>query len=110
MRYGNTNKYGAVKTVIDGITFDSRHEAEAWSVLKIMEKAGAIRDLERQVKYELVPKTDKFRAVSYIADFRYYDCEIGETVVLDAKGVKTKEYLLKKKLMYWRYGIEVKEV
>lgn len=103
------NKYGARKTTVDGITFDSKHEAEIWCVLKMMQRAGAIRDLERQVKYELIPKTDLFRAVSYIADFRYFDCETGKTVVMDAKGVRTKEYILKKKLMYWVHKIKIEE-
>lgn len=104
------NKYGARKTTVDGITFDSKHEAEVWCELKIMQRAGIIRDLERQVRYEIIPKTDKFRATVYIADFRYYDTETEKTVVMDAKGVRTKEYALKKKLMYWRHGIEIKEV
>ena len=104
------NKYGAVKTQVDGITFDSKHEAEVWCELKLMQRAGIIRDLERQVKYELIPKTDLFRASVYIADFRYYDCETEKTVVADAKGVRTKDYLLKKKLMYWLHGIEVREL
>ena len=104
------NKYGARKTTVDGITFDSKHEAEIWCELKLMQRAGIIRDLERQVRYEIIPKTDKFRATVYIADFRYYDTETEKTVVMDAKGVRTKEYALKKKLMYWRHGIEIKEV
>lgn len=104
------NKYGARKTTVDGITFDSKHEAEVWCELKLMQRAGIIRDLERQVRYEIIPKTDKFRAAYYIADFRYYDNETEKTVVMDAKGVRTKEYALKKKLMYWKYGIEIKEV
>lgn len=104
------NKYGAKKTTVDGITFDSKHEARIWCDLVLLQRAGIIRDLERQVKYELIPKTDKFRAVAYIADFRYYDCENERTVVMDAKGVKTKEYMIKKKLMYWRYGISIREV
>ena len=104
------NKYGARKTTVDGITFDSKHEAEIWCELKLMQRAGIIRDLERQVKYELIPKTDKFGATHYIADFRYFDNETERTVVADAKGVRTKDYLLKKKLMYWRHGIEITEL
>ena len=104
------NKYGARKTVVDGIRFDSKHEAEVWCELKLMERVGIIRDLERQVKYELVPRNEFFRAVHYIADFRYYDCETGKTIVMDAKGMKTKEYQLKKKLMYAVHKILIKEV
>lgn len=104
------NKYRARKTTVDGITFDSKHEAEIWCELKLMQRAGIIRDLERQVRIELIPKTDKFRATYYVADFQYFDNETGHSVVMDAKGVRTKEYLIKKKLLYWRYGIEIKEV
>lgn len=103
------NKYGAKKTTVDGITFDSKHEAEIWCELKLMERVGIIRDLERQVRIELIPKTDKYRAIYYVADFQYFDNETGHSVIMDAKGVRTKEYLIKKKLLYWRYGIEIKE-
>ena len=49
------NKYGNKKTVVDGITFDSRKEAKRYQELKLLEKAGEIKDLRRQVKYELIP-------------------------------------------------------
>ena len=103
------NKYGARKTTVDGITFDSKHEAEIWCELKLMERAGIIKDLERQVRIELIPKTSKFRATYYVADFKYYDNRERRPVIMDAKGVRTKEYMIKKKLLYWRYGIEIKE-
>ena len=104
------NKYHARKTTVDGITFDSKHEAEVWCELKLMERAGIIRDLKRQVKFELIPKTDKYRAMHYVADFQYYDREENHWVVADAKGVRTKDYLIKKKLLYWQYGIDIREV
>ena len=102
------NKYGAKKTVIDGITFDSKHEAERWCELGIMAKAGAIEGLQRQVRFEILPKTDKYRARYYVADFVYR--ENGRLVVEDAKGAKTQVYLLKKAMMYQRYGIDIREV
>ena len=107
------NKYGAKKTEIDGILFDSRHEAHRWIELKYMERAGIIRDLRRQVPYELIPaiadgKKTVQRAISYVADFVY--TENGQTVVEDAKGMKTEVYKLKKKMMRWKYGIEIREV
>lgn len=98
---------------LDGITFDSKKEAGRWSELKLMEKAGIIQGLNRQVKYELIPaireggKT-KQRATSYIADFVYQ--QNGQLIVEDVKGIRTEVYRLKKKLMLWRYGIEIKEV
>lgn len=107
------NKYGAKKTVIDGIRFDSKHEASRWCELKYMERAGLIADLRRQVKYELIPalydgKKLISRSVCYIADFVY--TQNGETVVEDAKGVQTEIYKIKKKIMRWKHGVEIKEV
>lgn len=112
------SKYGNKKTEVDGIVFDSKHEALRWIELKYMERAGLIRDLKRQVKFCLVPtiegegKKIRQRAVYYVADFEYweknYDC--WKRVVEDAKGVRTDVYKLKKKLMLWRHGIEIKEV
>lgn len=112
------SKYGNKKTEVDGIVFDSKHEALRWIELKYMERAGLIRDLKRQVRFCLVPtiegegKKIRQRAVYYVADFEYweknYDC--WKRVVEDAKGVRTDVYKLKKKLMLWRHGIEIKEV
>lgn len=107
------SKYHNKKTVVDGIVFDSKKEANRYRELKLLEKAGEISDLRLQVKFELVPAIYEYgvcvqRAVTYIADFVYR--ENGETIVEDVKGMKTEVYKLKKKLMRWRYGIEVKEV
>ena len=104
------SKYGNIHTYCDGMWFDSRKEADRWIQLKLLAKAGEIEDLHRQVRFELVPKNDKYRAVAYVADFVYVDCRTGDTVVEDVKGVRTEVYKLKKKLMYDRYGIEIREV
>jgi agmatine/peptidylarginine deiminase len=82
---------------------------EHYEELKLMEKAGEIVGLVRQVKIELIPKTKLYRACYYIPDFTYFDKRLGKTVYEDTKGMKTKEYLLKRKLLYWRHGIEIKE-
>ena len=103
------SKYGNRKTELDGMMFDSRKEAQRWAELKWMERGRLISGLERQVAFEIIPKTDKYRAVKYVADFVYTDAETGEKVVEDCKGMRTDVYLLKKKLMYWKYGIDVKE-
>ena len=103
------NKYGNQKTTIDGITFDSRKEASRYQELRLMEKAGEIKALTRQQKIELVPKTKLYRAVSYVADFVYFDNRTNKTVYEDVKGCRTEVYKLKKKLLYWRYGIEIME-
>lgn len=102
------NKYGNRKTVIDGIMFDSKHEADRWVDLSRMARAGLITELNRQVKYELVPKQDGERAVNYFADFVYK--QDGKTVVEDCKGMCTTEYIIKRKLMLHVHGIKIKEV
>ena len=102
------NKYGNIKTVTsDGIKHDSIKEANRWCELKLLERAGKIRLLQRQVKYLLIPKQEGEREVCYIADFVYQ--EDGKLVVEDVKGHRTEVYKLKKKLMLWVHGIRIKE-
>lgn len=102
------SKYGNIKTTTsDGITHDSIREANRWCELKLLERAGKISDLQRQVKFELLPKQDGERAVYYIADFVYV--ENGREVVEDAKGFRTKEYKLKKRMLLYFKGIKIKE-
>lgn len=103
------NKYGARKTTIDGITFASKREAARWCDLRLMLRAGLIKDLERQVPLEIVPKTQKYRARYYVADFVYTDCATGKRVYEDTKGCATQVYQLKRALVYWRYGIDIIE-
>ena len=94
-------KYGNKKTVIGDITFDSLKEASRWQELCLLQHTGRIEGLERQVKFELVPKSNDERAIHYIADFVYK--ENGDNIVEDVKGVKTKEYIIKRKLLKWIY-------
>ena len=102
------NKYGAKKVKApDGSVFDSMKECQRYGVLRLLERAGKIADLKRQVKYELIPKQDCERACSYIADFTYY--QDGKLVVEDCKGFRTEGYKIKRKLMLWVHGIKVKE-
>ena len=127
---GQGNKYNNRKAVVDGITFDSLKEARRWEELKLAERAGAIADLERQVRFELIPaqrepdtrgprggvKQGKLleRQVIYVADFVYMDMQTGEKVVEDVKGMKQgtayEIFKIKRKLMLERYGIRVKEI
>ena len=107
------NKYGAKKITIDGITFDSRREASRYRELKLLERAGVIKGLELQKEFELVPTQKRNgkvieRPVKYKADFWYI--ENGKPVVEDTKGFKTKEYIIKRKLMLYVYGIRIKEI
>lgn len=110
------SKYNSKKTVIDGQVFDSRKEAKRYQELAFLEKVGVIKNLSRQVKFVLIPSqrdeaTGKVveRECSYKADFEY-TTEDGKTVVEDVKGFKTKEYIIKRKLLLWRYGIKIREV
>ena len=103
------SKYGNVKTTTsDGITHDSIKEANRWCELKLLEKAGQISHLQRQVKFTLIPKQEDERPVFYIADFTYI--EDGNFVVEDVKGKRTKEYIIKRKLMRFIHGIKIKEI
>ena len=105
-------KYNNTKIVLDGIKFDSKREAQRYQELKLLERAGKITDLALQPKFELIPKYTingrNVRKMEYIADFQY--TENVKTIIEDAKGFKTKEYLIKKKLFEFKYGIEITEV
>ena len=114
-------KYKNKKIEVDGIVFDSKKEAKRWKELILLEKAGSINNLKRQVKFILIPaqySTEEFtkkgtpkcieRECSYIADFVYL--EKGKQVAEDTKGFKTKDYIIKRKLMLYFYGIRVKEI
>lgn len=111
----NWTKYNNKKVTVNGQVFDSKKEANRYKELLLQEKAGAIQDLRTQVKFKLIPAqrdeaTGKVveRECSYNADFVYE--EDGKTVVEDVKGFRTKEYIIKRKLMMWRYGIRIREV
>lgn len=102
------SKYGAVRTEVDGIMFASKAEASHYSSLKLLERAGAITDLELQPRYTLT--VNKMHVGVYVADFRFTDTATGKTRVQDVKGVKTPAYRLKKKLVRAIHGIEIEEV
>lgn len=123
------NKYYSKKVTIDGETFDSKKEAKRFRELALLEKSGAISDLQRQVPFELLPsqraeptyfykrgrnagkpKPGKVieLGVNYVADFVYI--ENGQKVVEDTKGFKTKDYILKRKMMLYFHGIRIREV
>jgi hypothetical protein len=126
------SKYHSRKITKDGVTFDSRKEYKRYCELSLLERGGAITELQRQVKFELIPaqyesfprysdKTGKRLkdgrrcielAVSYYADFVYIDAKTGEKIVEDTKGMptRTSDYIIKRKLMLWVHGIRIKEV
>ena len=109
-----SSKYKSKKVALDGITFDSKKEAARWYQLKIMEKAGAISDLQRQVVFELQPAAvingRKKPRLKYLSDFTYL--ENGKLVVEDVKSAATKKlstYRVKLHLMKTIHNIEIKE-
>ena len=108
-----TSKYHNKKTVVNGITFDSKHEAERYIELQMLFKAGVISNLKLQVAYELMPTVklngETFRGIKYVADFVYKDKD-GKEIVEDAKGMKTDVYKIKKKLMAYIHHISIHEV
>lgn len=121
-------KFGNKKSTVDGILFDSKKEADRYRELKLMERLGTIRDLQRQVAFELIPAQherfarysrngrrlkDGIRCIEkkcvYIADFVYE--QDGKRVVEDvkSKATRTPEYIIKRKLMLERFGIRIRE-
>jgi hypothetical protein len=108
------NKFNAIKTTIDGITFDSRKESVRYSQLKLYEKGGLISDLRLQVPYELIPKLmingKTERAIKYVADFVYFDTVNKVEIVEDVKSIATMTdvFKLKYRLMKSVYNIEIK--
>ena len=116
------SKYHSRKITRNGMTFDSIREYQRWLELSLLEKTGHIEKLQRQVKYVLIPsqyeqtfdeKTGKpkqkcvEREVSYYADFVYF--KDGKWAVEDAKGFRTPEYMIKRKLMRYVHGIQIIE-
>ena len=122
-------KYHSRKITVDSETLDSKKEYRRFCELSLLERAGEITNLQRQVKFVLIPaqyeeyerystKTGKRlkngrrvveRECSYIADFVYKNYA-GETVVEDTKGFRTTDYIIKRKLMLWVHGIRIREV
>lgn len=122
------SKYNSKKVVIDGHTYDSKKEARRYCELLLLVRAGEITDLQRQVEFELIPaqwetverysdKTGKRlkdgrrcveQKCSYYADFVYL--KDGQMVVEDTKGMRTTDYIIKRKLMRHLHGIAIKEI
>lgn len=107
-----TNKYHNTKAEYNGIKFDSIKEKNRYVGLKQLEDLGIIKDLKLQVKFELQPSYQyngkTIRAINYYADFTYIMED--KLIVEDTKGYRTKEYLLKKKLLLYKYDIDFREV
>ncbi len=107
-------KYGNHKVVIDGKKVaDSQHEFRRLNDLKVLERAGEIKELHTQVRYNLIPSQkicgEKVRGTDYIADFVYWTKD-DQFICEDAKGHKTADYIIKRKLMKLIHNIDVVEV
>ena len=133
MAYRKKSKYHSKKITREGVTFDSIKEYKRFRELSLLERAGEISDLKRQVPFELIPAQfeeiptgeiykrgerkgqPKFKrvcveqSVKYVADFVYSD-KYGKICVEDTKGFKTTDYIIKRKLMLHVHGIKIKEI
>ena len=126
MKHNGYKKYKNAITKVMGREFPSRHEAERYIVLWNLQLQGDIESLECQKRFMLIPaqyepdtvdakgkpKKGKLieREIAYIADFCYYDVHLKRFVVEDAKGYRTPEYVMKRKMMLYFHGIKIKEV
>lgn len=105
-------KYGNKKTIVDGITFDSKREAKRWQELQLLQKAGQIEDLERQVRFNFhingkPVMMNNGQCARYTADFTY--TENGQQIVEDVKGMVTGDYALRRALMRAIFGVTIRE-
>lgn len=103
------SKYGNKQTEArDGTVFQSKKECARYEKLCLLQRIGLISDLVRQVKWLLIPIQGKERAVHYVSDFQYFD-GFGRLHVEDTKGFRTKDYIIKRKLMLWIHGVTIEE-
>lgn len=108
------SKYHNKKIICDGYKFDSKKEANYYTKLKLLQRAGLIKDLELQKTFILQPSfklnNKTLRQITYIADFTYISVSDNRQHVVDVKGFKTDVYKLKKKLFEYKYKIEIEEI
>ena len=118
------SKYNNQKVTVDGEVFDSKKEARRYGELLLLEKAGVISNLQRQVKFVLIPAQREVDIVgprggvkkgkllekecAYVADFVYW--ENSRLIVEDTKGFRTADYIIKRKLMLHVHGIQIREI
>lgn len=109
--FGRKQKFNNKQIVYDGNVFDSKRELARWQELQLAERAGDITELQRQVRFQLIPaQNGKYRherPCYYEADFVYM--KNGEQIVEDSKGNRDPKYIIKRKLMLSVYGISIFE-
>ena len=99
------NKYNAHKSEYKGMKFDSAFELDCWQHLEQLESEGKIKDLNRQIKFELLPANRLYRALNYVADFTF---NVGDRyIVADAKGLVLPEFKIKQKIFYDKYKNQI---
>jgi len=102
------SKYNNKKVQEDGFTFDSKAVRQRYLELKLLQRAGQIKNLTLQPRYELQASFKHngktHRKIEYVADFQYIDTDTGKTIVEDVKGMKTDVFKLKMKLFLYHYG------
>ena len=99
------NKYNAKKVKYEGIKFDSQFELDCWKYLKQFESEGKIKDLNRQVKFEIIPANSVYRALTYVADFTFNVND--RYIVADAKGLILPEFKIKQKIFFDKYKNQI---
>lgn len=112
--HSNYNKFWAIRTTLDGITFDSKKESERYAELLLMQKWRVIKDLVLQPSFVLLKwwsvnqfwKTIKVRPITYVADFSYVEVGKPKPIVEDVKWLRTDVYVMKRKLFLAIYGHE----
>ena len=101
------SKYNNKRVSTEDGWFDSQRELKRWGELKMLEKTGRIKDLQRQVSFELIPRIGGMRPIVYRADFVY--TENGRRIVEDSKGYRDRVYKLKCRLMLWIHNVAILE-
>ncbi len=110
--YGKYHVADPSRRTMDGILFASKMEMDRYSQLKLLEKAGEIRDLQLQPRFELQPAFERngkhYQAITYVGDFAYHDCQTKKRVVEDVKGFSTPVFLIKQRLFHFKHNMELR--
>lgn len=106
------HKYNAKKTYAKGFKFDSQKEAKRYCELELLEKAGLIKNLKKQVRYDILMngepvKYESGRTIYYLADFEYFDIEKKRKIIEDVKGMDTPVSKIKRALVERSYKIKI---
>jgi len=112
------NKYGAKSVTVNGQAYRSKRELKRHTELQLLERAGLIADLRREVPFELLGSQRRDdgsveQSVTYVADYVYRDREKSDQLVVEdvkSKATRTRDYIIKRKLMLREHGITIREI